>query len=713
MTKISNGRMSWGDSGKIEGHKSWEASGSGSVQLHKPATEQDHAVREATGRVATKAMDSFQGIGQNAFGNPASLIQSALTGKGPDMGELMKTAAFNPTELTQDLKLLGGEMSKSPVDTIQNMMFGMPTAVVDTALKGGEQALQQLEDSTGLKKEFKGSVSKQLGDFREYQTRKQLGDMGTFENTTRTKVGSEFDAQGSMKVGIGGAHGQGSFSGSTGASVESHSRADTVLGTATNTTRAQADATYGGQGSFKAGLSGAEAQGSIGARAGVGASTQGRVENALGHVNYEARVAAEVYANADGTAKLDASGLQAKVRGEIGASAVAEAKADFRTAGIKLGGEDLDIRGEGKVRLVAEAKAEGTAEVNATIAPPRANADIKGKAFAGVKAEVEGKIGIGEFATLSGHAGAWAGAGAEGGIKLGYNDGKLSFGFSGGAAVGYGVGAGWGMEVDVKKLANAAIGTGIQAATKGIEYALNPAAMARDAATAVANVDKTIQKAAGAVDKVASTVTKGIGSMLEGVTKGIGSMAQGAAKGAGSTAQGAAQAINNADKATQKAAGAVGSMAQGAVNGFVSSAKDAGKAIDAGKKTVSSAAQSIASGAGSTAQSVGSAAQSVGKSVGSAAQGAGKAVTNAAKQSVSSVAQGAAKGVGSAAQGAANGVSSAAKGAAKGVSSAAKGATQAINNVDKTASAASKGVSSMAQGAAKAINNVVNKFKLW
>jgi len=44
-------------------------------------------------------------------------------------------------------------------------------------------------------------------------------------------------------------------------------------------------------------------------------------------------------------------------------------------------------------------------------------------------------------------------------VKLGYKDGKISFGFNAGAAVGYGVGGSWGVEVDVKKLASAAIGT--------------------------------------------------------------------------------------------------------------------------------------------------------------------------------------------------------------------------------------------------------------
>jgi hypothetical protein len=490
------------------------------MQVGKAPTKKDLEVRETTGRAVTGMLDAFQGIGSKAFNSLGSVMQSAASGKPMDLASLAK-AAFNPGDLSKDLRKLSGELSKSPVDTIQNMMFGLPTGAIDSTLKGAEQGMKQLEDATGLKKEVQGSVQKQIGDFRQFQLKKQLGEMGTFENQTKTKLGGDFGAQGSAKVGIGGAEGQGSFAGSLGASVESNSKLDTVLGTATNTTRAGADLTYGGQGSFKAGVSGVDAQGSIGARAGIGASTEGRLENALGQVNYQAKVAAEVYANADGTAKLDASGLQAKVRGEIGASAVAEAKADFRSAGIKLGGEDLDIRGQGKVRAVAEARAEGTAEVNATISPPRMNADIGGKAFAGVKAEAAGQIGIGEFATLSGHVGAWAGAGAEAGVKMGYKDGKISFGFNAGAAVGYGVGGGWGVEVDVKKLANAAIGTGIQAATKGIEYALDPTAMLRDAGTAIANVDKTIQKAADAVDKVAKTVNQGVSSMVQGAANAI------------------------------------------------------------------------------------------------------------------------------------------------------------------------------------------------
>jgi hypothetical protein len=182
-------------------------------------------------------------------------------------------------------------------------------------------------------------MRKEIGDFREHRMRQQIGDMGNLDKTTRTKLGADFATPGNRKVGIGGASGQGSFAGSLRGSIENDAKLDTVLGTATNAWRAFADATYGGQGSFQAGASGRDAQGTFGARAGIGASTQGRLENALGPVNHQDRVAAEVCANADGQAKLDARCLQPKVHGEIGARAVAEGKADFYSAGIDLGGE--------------------------------------------------------------------------------------------------------------------------------------------------------------------------------------------------------------------------------------------------------------------------------------------------------------------------------------------------------------------------------------
>jgi hypothetical protein len=520
---MSSSNISWGGSRSVEGQRSWQTSGAGEAQIARPMTE-NKQVQEATTRATNTILDAFNNLGQNAFGGAGYLLKSLAGGRSPDLGGFLAAAKFNPTDLAKDLRKIGTDLSKNPLDTIQNMMLGAPTAAIDKTLKSADGMLQNLENQTGLSRTFQGGVSKQIGDFRQFQVKKQLGEIGTFENTTKTKLGADFDAQGSMKVGLAGAQGQGRFGGSVGGSIESNSKLDTVLGSVTNTTRGFADATVNGQGSFKAGISGVDAQGSVGARAGIGVETGGQFNSALVSGNYSARAAAEAYANASGNAKLDATGLRANVKGEIGVSASAEAKADFRTAGIDLGGERLDIRGEGRVRATAEAKAEGTAKVDATINPPRASVDIGGRAFAGVKAEAEGKIGIGDFASVSGRIGAWAGAGAEAGVKLGYEDGKLRFGFNAGAAVGYGVGGSWGVEIDVKKIANAAIGTGLQMATKGLEYALDPTAVVRDATKAVANVEKTVNQAASTVQKVASTVTSAANSVVQGAANAINSV---------------------------------------------------------------------------------------------------------------------------------------------------------------------------------------------
>src|SRR5690606_23080042 len=117
------------------------------------------------------------------------------------------------------------------------------------------------------------------------------------------------------------------------------------------------------------------------------------------------------------------------------------------TAGVTIGGKRVDVNGQLHAEAEVSARAEVEADVAATIRPPRVLCDLQAEAFAGVKAGVEGRIGLGDFLSVTGYAEAWAGAGAEVGIIAGYDDGKLRFGFNAGAAVEVGAGAGFCVEI--------------------------------------------------------------------------------------------------------------------------------------------------------------------------------------------------------------------------------------------------------------------------
>lgn len=234
--------------------------------------------------------------------------------------------------------------------------------------------------------------------------------------------------------------------------------ADTALGRYSGGVQGRAGAWSSSEGRASLSVDGLRAQGHAEARAGVAGSIDGHLRSQL--LNANARLSGDItaYAEASGRATIDRDGLRAQGHAEVGVRAQAQLDADFRTAGCTIGGQRLDLNGQ--VHAVAEASARASvdADVAATVKPPRVLCNLGAEAFAGAKAGVDGSVGIGSFIKLSGHAEAWAGAGAEAGIQLGYDDGKLSFGFNFGAAVGYGAGAGFGIEIDVKAIAQAVFG---------------------------------------------------------------------------------------------------------------------------------------------------------------------------------------------------------------------------------------------------------------
>ncbi len=140
----------------------------------------------------------------------------------------------------------------------------------------------------------------------------------------------------------------------------------------------------------------------------------------------------DVRVHADGS--LRAVGLDGAAGGRVDANGlVAHGHGAFTLFGAEgtAGGEYGYLSGEVSGSASAEARAEG----DLTLGPTGVHAG--GELFAGARAEIGGQAdlgGIGGEASVEG----WAGAGIAGDLDLGYRDGKIEIGGSGGVAWGLG-----------------------------------------------------------------------------------------------------------------------------------------------------------------------------------------------------------------------------------------------------------------------------------
>jgi hypothetical protein len=316
--------------------------------------------------------------------------------------------------------------------------------------------LDQLEKDSGLAKTASGARETRTTRGGSHKGVVDLGPAGSLTHASDVKATAGAKARGRAKVGVAGANVAGLVAADAGASAGTRGQLKGDVGTLDYAARAEAGARAHAKGSAKLDAKGLKAHADVGGTARVGVDGRAALKTDVVEGNLAGKAEAKVFAHGRADATVDSKGLRADVSGRAGAEARAEVNADFRTTGVTLGGERVDINGRAKGYVTAGATAEGRIKADATISPPRLNADVGGKAFAGVKAGVRGEIGVGGFIKAKGHAEAWAGAGAEGGLKLGYDDGKLRIGLGGGAAAGYGVGVGGSVEIDVKKMANIA-----------------------------------------------------------------------------------------------------------------------------------------------------------------------------------------------------------------------------------------------------------------
>lgn len=311
-----------------------------------------------------------------------------------------------------------------------------------------------------------------------------------------------------------------------------------------------------GSGELTVGANGVEGKFNREAVAGAYAERGGAVEGDHGKASYQAQAKVEARASFDASGKLNANGLDLKVGAKVGVSAEASVKGKLETKPVKFAGVDLTAGVEGNARVAAELSAEATGTAKITRNPPTAILEGKAGASAVVKAEADVKVSAGPFSVkASGYASAGAEATASG--VIGYQDGKLKLGGSLGAALGVGLGGSVAVEVDVKQIGEMAKNTAVKVADQNGDGKLdmkdaaaigsNLASGARNTAAAVSKTVSNAARATVATTRAAvKTVTTTVSNAARNVASTVSNAASNAASAVSNTARNVASTVSNA-----------------------------------------------------------------------------------------------------------------------------------------------------------------------
>lgn len=207
-----------------------------------------------------------------------------------------------------------------------------------------------------------------------------------------------------------------------------------------------------GDSSVSYGADGLEAKYSRGASAGVYAQKNGKVEGENGTASYKLGARLDARANVDSSVKVNSNGVEGKFGAKASLTAETSANGRLQSKPFTIAGVETNASVDATVRLKAELSAEANVDVKLQRNPPVAVINGKVGASAVVKAEAEITVGAGPFSvTANGYGSAGAEATASG--TFGYENGKIKFGFSAGAAVKVGLGGGIKGEIDLKQSA--------------------------------------------------------------------------------------------------------------------------------------------------------------------------------------------------------------------------------------------------------------------
>lgn len=387
---------------------------------------------------------------------PPTLLQ---TGNEEAIAQFLQQSKWDQGQVLQDLQTVANTMSRMPAGQEVILARNPNSAVTLSPDKGF-----QVQGRTGSVQTDGNQVSSHTA-----------GPLGSSlsQAAWNSRLGRE--ASGTASLGPDGIKAQGQAWAGGKASGQLQTHVDSVFGSADLRAKGDVAAQAWGQGTVQANLKdGLKAQGQAGAEARFGGSIDANVQNALFQSKTNIDAGGVIGAKGQGNVQADLTGIQGNVKVGAQAEVAVKAQNETRSAGVLIGGERMDVNSNVKAVAKAGASAKAEMDVVATIAPPRAGVELEAGAFAGAKAGVEGKIGLGDFVAVKGKAEAWAGAGAQAGLIAGLKDGKLRFGFHAGAAAKAGAGFEWSVEVDVEKIAKAMVGGSLEVAQRGLEFAVNP-----------------------------------------------------------------------------------------------------------------------------------------------------------------------------------------------------------------------------------------------
>lgn len=400
-------------------------------------------------------VEAFHRLAGTLMQAPPSLLQA---GNETALADFLKQARFEPSQFLQDLQAVSNTLSRLPAGQ-EVMVAGGPRHDLVWSPGHGFRARGGVEHG----------VADAGGAGRQWFS--SLANVGT-QATWNYRLGQRADGQASLTPDGLKAQGDAWVGAQAGGGLQGH--VQSVLGDASIQGQGTAGVQAWGQGQMEVGLQGLKAQGQVGAEGRVGASLDATFQNALLRSDTHVNAGGVVGVQAQGNVQADATGVQGHMVAGAKAEVAAELRNQTRSLGVNVGGERLDVNSEVKAVAHAGARANAEVDVAATILPPRAGVEAEAGAFAGAKAGVEGKFGLGDFVAFKGRAEAWAGAGAQAGLIAGLKDGKLRFGFHAGAAVEVGGGFSWSVEIDVQKITKAMIGGSLELAERGLEFAINP-----------------------------------------------------------------------------------------------------------------------------------------------------------------------------------------------------------------------------------------------
>jgi hypothetical protein len=187
------------------------------------------------------------------------------------------------------------------------------------------------------------------------------------------------------------------------------------------------------------------------ATAGLYAQKNDKVDGKYASASYKAGAKVEAKASYDASAKVNANGVELTAGGKVGVSAEAGVNGKLESKPLTVLGTPLTAGVEGNAKVSAELSAQANGKAAFTRKPPTAIVEGKVGASAVAKAEADVKVSAGPFAVKGSVYGS-AGAEATASGVIGFDDGKLKIGGSLGAAVGLGAGGSVNVEVDVKQI---------------------------------------------------------------------------------------------------------------------------------------------------------------------------------------------------------------------------------------------------------------------